>query len=293
MVDRSLGRKIFSGLNGLLFILFSLSCVIPMIHVLAISLSSSASVTAGEVTLFPVNFSLKSYEYILQNSEFWTAMGISLERVLLGVAISMLLTTLAAYPLSKSKAAFKHQPVFAWYLVMTMLFSGGLIPSFMIVKYTHLLDSIWALVIPSAISVFNVLLLSNFFRNVPKEIEESAFMDGAGHFKTLFSLYLPLSLPIVATLIVFSAVGHWNSWFDGLIYMNSQDKYPLQSYLQTILLESNTKVMTKEYAALLSKVSDRTIKAAQVFIASIPILLVYPFMQKYFISGMMIGAVKE
>ncbi|WP_308637443.1 carbohydrate ABC transporter permease [Paenibacillus silvisoli] len=293
MVDRSIGRKIFSGLNGLLFILFSLSCVIPMIHVFSISLSSSAAVTAGEVTLFPVDFSVKSYEYILQNSEFWHAMGISLERVGLGVAISMLLTTLAAYPLSKGKTVFKHQPQFAWYFVLTMLFSGGLIPSFMIVKYTHLLDTIWALVIPGAISVFNVLLLSNFFRNVPKEIEESAFMDGAGHFKTLFALYLPLSLPIIATLIVFSAVGHWNSWFDGLIYMNSQKNYPLQSYLQTILLESNTKVMTKEYAALLAKVSDRTIKAAQVFIASIPILLVYPFMQKYFISGMMIGAVKE
>jgi putative aldouronate transport system permease protein len=205
----------------------------------------------------------------------------------------MILTILVAYPLSKSKTAFKHQPIFAWYLVITMLFSGGLIPSFMIVKYTGLLDTIWALILPGAVSVFNVLLLSNFFRNIPKEIEESAFMDGAGHFRILAQLYLALSLPILMTLIVFIAVGHWNAWFDGLIYMNNQQNYPLQSYLQTILVKSNTQVMTQAYAKLLSMVSDRTIKAAQVFLASIPILCVYPFLQKYFISGIMVGSVKE
>ncbi|REE86547.1 putative aldouronate transport system permease protein [Paenibacillus taihuensis] len=293
MVDRSLGRRIFQGLNGFMFIIFSLSCIIPMVHVLAISLSKSTAVTAGKVTFWPVEFSMKSYEYILKNSEFWNAMGVSVERVVLGVVISMLLTILAAYPLSKSKLQFKHQSFFAWYLVITMLFSGGLVPSFMIVKNTHLYDTIWALVIPSAISVFNVLLLSNFFRNIPKEVEESAFIDGAGHTRILMSLYLQLSMPIIATLVVFAAVTHWNSWFDGIIYMSNQKSYPLQSYLQTILVDSNTRVITRANAELMSRVSDRTIKASQVFIAAIPILFVYPFMQKYFVSGMMIGAVKE
>ncbi|AZN39233.1 carbohydrate ABC transporter permease [Paenibacillus albus] len=264
-----------------------------MVHVLAISLSKSTAVTAGKVTFWPVQFSTKSYEYILKNSEFWHAMGISVERVVLGVLISMILTILAAYPLSKGKLQFKHQSFFAWYLVITMLFSGGLVPSYMIVRNTHLLDTIWALVIPSAISVFNVLLLSNFFRNIPKEVEESAFIDGAGHVRILVSLYLQLSMPIIATLVVFSAVTHWNSWFDGIIYMSNQKSYPLQSYLQTILLDSNSRVITRENAELMSRVSDRTIKASQVFIAAIPILFVYPFMQKYFVSGMMIGAVKE
>ncbi|SEO32665.1 carbohydrate ABC transporter permease [Paenibacillus sp. OV219] len=293
MVDRSLGKRIFTGINSLIFILFSLSCIIPMVHVLAISLSKSTAVTAGKVTFWPVEFSTKSYEYILKNSEFWNAMGISVERVILGVLISMILTILAAYPLSKGKLHFKHQSFFAWYLVVTMLFSGGLVPSYMIVRNTHLLDTIWALVIPSAISVFNVLLLSNFFRNIPKEVEESAFIDGAGHVRILMSLYLQLSMPIIATLVVFAAVSHWNAWFDGIIYMSNQKSYPLQSYLQTILLDSNSRVITRENAELMSRVSDRTIKASQVFIAAIPILFVYPFMQKYFVSGMMIGAVKE
>jgi putative aldouronate transport system permease protein len=293
MGERSIGRRMFTTINGLFFILFSLSCFVPMIHVLSISLSASTAVTAGEVTIWPVSFTWKSYEYILNKAEYWRAMWISVLRVVLGTGVSMMLTILVAYPLSKSKEAFKHQPVFAWYLVITMLFSGGLIPSFMIVKYTGLLDNIWALILPGAVSVFNVLLLSSFFRNIPKEIEESAFMDGAGHFTILARLYLALSMPILATLIVFIAVGHWNAWFDGLIYMNNQKNYPLQSYLQTILVQSNAPVMTQANAKLLSMLSDRTIKAAQVFIASIPILCVYPFLQKYFISGIMLGSVKE
>lgn len=293
MIGISSGRRVFTAVNGLFFVLFSLSCLLPMIHVFAVSISSSTAVTAGEVTVWPVNFTLKSYEYILSNNEYWRAMWVSVVRVVLGTAVSMFLTILMAYPLSKSKSDFKHQPFFAWFLVITMLFSGGLIPSFMIVKYTGLLDTIWALVLPGAVSVFNVLLLSNFFRNIPKEIEESAFMDGAGHFRILAQLYLALSLPILATLIVFIAVGHWNAWFDGLIYMNNQSNYPLQSYLQTILVKSNTQVMTQAYAKLLASISDRTIKAAQVFIAAIPILCVYPFLQKYFITGIMVGSVKE
>ncbi len=293
MVRSSFGSRVLSNINGLFFILFSLSCVVPMLHVLAVSLSASSAVTAGEVLLWPVDFTWKSYDYILQAAEYWRAMWVSVIRVVLGTLVSLMLTTLMAYPLSKSKESFKHQPFFAWYLVITMLFSGGLIPVFMIVKYTGILDSVWSLVLPGAVSVFNVLLLSNFFRNIPKEIEESAFMDGAGHFRILMRLYLALSLPILATLTVFSAVGHWNAWFDGLIYMNDQKNYPLQSYLQTIMVKPNTQVMTQAYAKLMNSVSDRTIKAAQVFIATLPILCVYPFLQKYFISGMMIGSVKE
>lgn len=291
--DRSIGRRIFVILNSLFFIIFALSCIIPMIHVLAISLSASSAVTAGQVTIFPVKFTLKSYQYILNKPEYWRAMGISFKRVVLGVGISMLMNILASYPLSKSKAVFKHQPLFSWYFVITMLFSGGLVPTYMVVKYTGLIDSIGALVIPGAVSVFNVLLLSNFFRSIPKEIEESAFIDGAGHFRILIQLYLPLSLPILATLIVFSVVGHWNAWFDGLIYMNNQKNYPMQSYLQTILMQTNVMASTKAYAELLSKISDRTLKCAQVFIATIPVLLIYPFLQNYFISGIMVGSVKE
>lgn len=293
MVDRSASRKIFSLLNTVLFIIYALVCILPMVHVLSISLSSSVAVTAGEVKILPVEFTMKSYEFVLRKAEFWRAMIVSLERIVLGVSLSTLMTILAAYPLSKSKKEFRAQPVFIWIFVFTMLFSGGIIPSYMVVRYTGLIDKIWALVIPGSVQVFNIVLLMNYFRTIPREIEESAFMDGASHWRILLKIFLPMSLPSLATIIVFSVVGNWNSWFDGLIYMNDSRNYPLQTYLQSILISPNIKLITKAYADLMRMISDRTLKAAQVFIAAIPVLLIYPFLQGYFISGIMLGGVKE
>ena len=293
MVDRSAGRKVFRVCNAVLFVVYALLCILPMVHVLSISLSSSVAVTAGDVKILPVDFTIKSYEFVLKKAEFWRAMLVSLERIVLGVTLSTAMTILSAYPLSKPRREFRAQPVFIWMFVFTMLFSGGMIPSFMIVKYTGLIDKIWALVIPGAVQVFNVVLLMNYFRTIPKEIEESAFMDGAGHFRILWKIYLPMSLPSLATIVVFAVVGNWNSWFDGLIYMNDSRNYPLQTYLQSILISPNIKLITKAYADLMRKISDRTLKAAQVFIAAIPVLLIYPFLQGYFMSGIMLGGVKE
>jgi putative aldouronate transport system permease protein len=293
MVDRSTGRKIFRIVNAAVFILYALLCLLPMIHVLSLSLSSSVAVTAGEVKIFPVEFTLKSYEFVLKKVEFWRAMSVSFERIILGVSLSTLMTILSAYPLSKSRREFRAQPVFIWIFVFTMLFSGGMIPSYMIVRYTGLIDKIWALIIPGAVQVFNVVLLMNYFRTIPKEIEESAFMDGASHWRILWKIYLPMSMPSLATIVVFAVVSNWNSWFDGLIYMNDARNYPLQTYLQSILISPNVKLITKEYADLMRMISDRTLKAAQVFIAAIPVLMIYPFLQGYFISGIMLGGVKE
>lgn len=293
MVDRSVSRMIFRVLNAAGFIVYALLCILPMIHVLSISLSSSVAVTAGDVKILPVEFTLKSYEFVMKKAEFWRAMVVSLERIVLGVTLSTLMTILAAYPLSKPRREFRAQPVFVWIFVFTMLFSGGMIPSFMIVKYTGMIDKIWALVVPGAVQVFNIVLLMNYFKTIPKEIEESAFMDGAGHFRILWKIYLPMSLPSLATIVVFSVVGHWNSWFDGLIYMNDSRNYPLQTYLQSILISPNIKLITKAYADLMRMISDRTLKAAQVFIAAIPVLMIYPFLQGYFMSGIMLGGVKE
>ena len=205
----------------------------------------------------------------------------------------MLMVILAAFPLSKQKKDFSSRTFFVWFFMITMLFSGGMIPTFMIVKYTWLLNSIWSLILPGAVPVFNMVLLMNFFKAVPRELEESAFIDGAGYFRILFKIYIPISLPAIATLVVFTMVSHWNSWFDGMIYMSDARNYPLQTYLQSILVSTNTKLMTKAQAELLRLISDRTLKAAQVFIAMIPILLVYPFLQKYFVAGMTLGSVKE
>ncbi len=293
MVTKTPARRVFNVVNILFFVLCSAVCLVPIIYILSMSLSSSTAVSAGKVTLFPVEFTLKSYEYVLQKKEFWSAFIISIERVLLGVGINMLMVILAAFPLSKQKKDFSSRTFFVWFFMITMLFSGGMIPTFMIVKYTWLLNSIWSLILPGAVPVFNMVLLMNFFKAVPRELEESAFIDGAGYFRILFKIYIPISLPAIATLVVFTMVSHWNSWFDGMIYMSDARNYPLQTYLQSILVSTNTKLMTKAQAELLRLISDRTLKAAQVFIAMIPILLVYPFLQKYFVAGMTLGSVKE
>lgn len=293
MVPKTPARRAFNVVNILFFVLCSAVCLVPIIYILSMSLSSSTAVSAGKVTLFPVEFTLKSYEYVLQKKEFWSAFIISIERVLLGVGINMLMVILAAFPLSKQKKDFSSRTFFVWFFMITMLFSGGMIPTFMIVKYTWLLNSIWSLILPGAVPVFNMVLLMNFFKAVPRELEESAFIDGAGYFRILFKIYIPISLPAIATLVVFTIVSHWNSWFDGMIYMSDARNYPLQTYLQSILVSTNTKLMTKAQAELLRLISDRTLKAAQVFIAMIPILLVYPFLQKYFVAGMTLGSVKE
>ena len=293
MVTKTPARRAFNVVNILFFVLCSAVCLVPIIYILSMSLSSSTAVSAGKVTLFPVEFTLKSYEYVLQKKEFWSAFIISIERVLLGVGINMLMVILAAFPLSKQKKDFSSRTFFVWFFMITMLFSGGMIPTFMIVKYTWLLNSIWSLILPGAVPVFNMVLLMNFFKAVPRELEESAFIDGAGYFRILFKIYIPISLPAIATLVVFTMVSHWNSWFDGMIYMSDARNYPLQTYLQSILVSTNTKLMTKAQAELLRLISGRTLKAAQGCIAMIPILLVYPFLQKYFVAGMTLGSVKE
>jgi len=176
-----------------------------------------------------------------------------------------------------------------------MFFGGGLIPTYMVINKLGLLDSIWALVLPGAFSVWNMILLMNFFRGVPKELEEAAFLDGAGHVTTLFRIYLPISLPSLATLLLFTIIGHWNAWFDGILYMNSPSRYPLASYLSTLVISNSNKVsanMTMEQIEQLSKISDKTVSSAQIFLAMLPILIVYPLLQRYFMKGIVVGSVK-
>lgn len=293
MVENSISRRIFLAVNIILFVLIAAICLFPIIQVLAISLSSSTAVEAGKVMLLPVDFTLTSYKYVLEKSEFWRAFGISIARVLIGVPVSMILTIFAGYVLSKDKKDFPAKNVIVWLFIFTMLFSGGMIPTYMVVRYTGLLNKMGALILPCAVQVFNIILMMNFFKGIPKEMEEAAFMDGAGHFRTLFQIYIPLSMAAIATLIVFTVVSHWNSWFDGMIYMTEAKNYPMQTYLQAILVKPNIKVMTKTQAQLLSKISNRTLTDAQVFIAAIPVLLVYPFLQKHFVTGVSLGGVKE
>jgi putative aldouronate transport system permease protein len=282
----------FTVFNTCFLILAGLICLIPMIHIAAVSFSSSAAAATGKVTLWPLDFSLNSYDYVAKRAAFWRSMGVSVQRIVLGGSINLLLVILTAYPLSKERSEFSARTFFAWAFFITMLFGGGLIPWYMVIRQFKLIDTIWALVLPGAVPVFSMILMLNFFRQVPKDLAEAAEIDGAGHWMTLFRIYVPVSTPALATILLFALVGHWNSWFDGLILMNSPDNYPLQSYIQTIVVQSTYSQLTREEIEQLASISDKTLRSAQIFIGSIPIVLVYPFLQKYFVKGIVLGGVK-
>jgi len=289
---QTFGSRLFNICNIIFLVSLSLLCIFPLVHILAVSFSSGPAAGAGLVKLWPVHFSTKAYEYILHKPEFFPAFVITLKRVGLGFVVNMLMTLLAAYPLSKESNKFKMRTIYVWYFVFTILFSGGLIPWYITIRATGILDTIWALVLPGAVPVFNVILLLNFFRGLPKEIEESAFIDGAGHWVILWRIYVPLSMAAMATIALLTLVGHWNAWFDGLILMNSPDNYPLSSYMQKVIIAS-TPIDGMVDPKAMGEISDKTTKASQIFLAALPILLVYPFLQRYFVKGIVLGSVKS
>lgn len=288
------GKRVdwFAGVNMAFLILIALLCVLPLIHIIAVSFSSSTATAAGYVKLWPVDFTLESYKFTAGREGFWTSMLNSIERIVLGTPLNLLLTVMVAYPLSKEVKQFRFRLVYAWIFFMTMLFNGGLIPWYITLKELGLLDSIWALVLPGAVPVFSIVLLLNFFREVPRELEESAVIDGASQWTTLWRIYVPISKPAIATLALFSMVEHWNSWFDGLILMGDPSNYPLQSYIQTIVIQQNFTAVSREDILSLAQISDRTLRSSQIFLASLPIVAAYPFLQKYFVKGIVLGSVK-
>lgn len=295
MIKTSLAEKIFRVFNYVVLTGFAFICLAPLLHVLAMSFSSSTAIENGLVSLFPVQPIMAAYNYVLSRHEFVRSLLVSIGRILLGVPVNLILALLTAYPLSKEVQKFKWRTVYAWFFVFTMLFSGGLIPTFMIIFKTGLIDSIWSLILPGAVQVFNVVLLLNFFRALPKEMEESAALDGAGHLTTLLKIYLPLSGAAISTIALFSFVGHWNSWFDGIIYMNSTKNYPLQSYLQSMVIKVDfyRSVSIEKSIPGYNQLSNGNLKASQIILAMLPLLIVYPFIQRYFSKGIILGSVKE
>lgn len=260
---------------------------------LAISLSSTAATTSNQVGLWPVGFNLKAYKNAFGDMVFLKSFQISLLRVVLGTTLNMVLTFLVAYPLSKSSKTLPYKSVYIWFLIIPMLLNGGLIPTYMLVRNLKLIDSVWALVLPGAVNCFFAILLVNFFKELPRELEESAFIDGASYFTAMYKIYIPLSGPIIATLALFSMMGHWNSWFDGILYMNDTSKYPMQSYLQLLLERSKIGTVTLEEAQAAAKyASKRSLYVAEMFLSMIPVIAVYPKLQKYFTTGIVLGSVK-
>ena len=270
----------------------ALMCFLPLMNVFALSLSSNTAALAGEVMFWPVDFTFDSYEYVADRAAFWQSMLVSLKRLALGVPINILLTILSAYPLSKENNRFRGRTIYAWFFFITMLINGGLIPRYMVIKETGLLGSIWALILPGAVGVLNIVLMMNFFRQIPQEMEEAALVDGAGQWRILFQIYLPAATASLATITLFITVGHWNEWFDGIILMKKTTQYPLQSYLHTVVVEKDLSLSATADWQMLASVSEETVKAAQIFLAALPIMMVYPFLQKYFAKGLTVGSVK-
>lgn len=290
-VKRSIGSQIFDAANAIVLSLLMLVILLPYVYVIFVSLSNQTSV---HLMFAPGNtWSIQAYIRILSpNSGILPAFSVSLIRTLVGTALNLLFSILLAYPLSRRY--FKGRSPITAYVVVTMLFGGGLIPSYLVISSLGLIDSFWVYIIPGLISAWNCLILRNFFMAIPDEMEESAKIDGASDWRVLFLIMVPLSLPSLATLGLFYAVGHWNAWFDAIVYIRDPAKYTLQVFMRRLVMENaNMKEMTGILSDDPSAVlTPEAIKHATVIVTTIPIILVYPFVQKYFVKGIMVGALK-
>ena len=296
-IKTSKSRKVFIVCNYVFLVIVGLICLLPFVNIIAVSLSGATPVSMGTVTLWPKEFTLKSYKFIMENANFISSFMISVLRVLVGVTVNLVLIILTAYPLSYEKNQFHARNIYAWFFVVTILFNAGIIPTFLTVRYTGLMNSFWSLILPTALPVSSMLVVMNFIRGLPKELEEAAFLDGAGHGQTLFKIILPLLKPSLATVALFSIVSHWNTWLDGMLYISRSENQPLQTYLRTIIVNpalflSNSTSVSSGLMDIMNYINTRTIKAAQLVIAAIPMLVIYPFLQKYFTSGLVMGSVK-
>ena len=292
-IKSSPARKAFLVVNYFLLTLVMCISLFPLVHVFALSLSSNSAAQAGWVTILPVDFTLDSYQYILAKPEFFTSFAVSVVRVVVGTVLSVGLTILCAYAMAQPDERFHARKYYVWVFMVTMVFSGGLIPLFIVVKSVGIYNSIWALILPSAVQTFNIILMLNFFRGLPYALTESALIDGANHFQIMTKIIVPVSKPSLATVGLFTMVNHWNSWFDGMIYISDTAKYPLQTYLRNVIQSVDIASIDLTSVGAMTNVSQKTVTAAQIFVAIIPILLVYPLLQKYFITGMTLGSVKE
>jgi putative aldouronate transport system permease protein len=291
-IKKSSGRIVFNGVNFVVLTILTMVCVIPMINAIAISFSEKAYVSAGLVTLWPKGFSLYSYRYLLQRGAFWQAFNVSVVRLILGTMVNLFMILLTAYPLSKDASRLRFRAVYVWFFFITMLIGGGIIPSYLLIAKLGLRNTLFALILPGALPIFNLVLMINFFRQIPKELEEAALIDGAGYFYTLVRIYIPCSMAAIATISLFCMVGHWNAWFDGLIYISSSELKPLQTYLRMVVVELDLSKISMSEMEELKVLSDKGLRATQVVVSIIPILAAYPFLQRYFVKGIVLGSVK-
>ena len=287
----SAGEKVGSTINLLLLIGFTFVCLFPLLNTLANAFSSDLAIAQGRVTLWPVEFQLDSMVLVATNAAVLRSLGVTVFVTVVGTAISMMLTILMAYPLSRKD--LKHRNKMTFYALITMLFQAGMIPTFMVVNRLGLINNLLAIILPTAVSVWNLLILKTFFQSVPKELQESASIDGCGNWRILFQIMLPLSLPALATLSLFYAVGYWNSFMAAMIYINDPNLFTLQVRLWNLVVAGQMGALTAGAdAEMVATLSPQALQASTVIFATVPILLVYPWLQKYFVKGVTIGAVK-
>jgi putative aldouronate transport system permease protein len=291
MYATSTGTKIYQGIQYVILSLLALLCLIPMVHVVSVSLSSGPAVAAQAVSFWPIEPTLFSYKKALGDPALYRSLVVSVERIVLSFTIGLTITCMAAYTLSKGggRDGIGGYRFFVGFFVVAMLFNGGMIPTYLLVTKIGLYDSIWSLVLPGAVNIFNLILVMNFFKALPKELEEAAFIDGANHWTVFSKLFLPLSLPVLATVGLFLIVNDWNEFFAGSIYMNSNN-VPLATYLKSIITMPD---MNSNNVEEIAQTNVRALMSAQIVIGALPIIAIYPVLQRFFAAGLVIGAVKE
>lgn len=286
------GDKVFHFFNNLIVGLIVLIVIVPMINVVASSFSSASAVNSGKVYLWPVEFTLEGYQKVFSYPDVWGSYGNTFFYTIVGTAINIVMTILAAYPLSRRTLPFKG--FFMFLFTFTMMFSGGMIPTYLVLKQIGITNTRWAMLLPGAISVYNMIIARTFIMNIPDELREAAYLDGCNDIRYLTTIVLPLSSTMLAVLTLYYAVGHWNSYFNAFLYLTDRSMMPLQIILREVLLSTQIRadaIMDGDTAAALAGMSD-LLKYSMIVIASAPILCLYPFIQKYFAKGVMIGSLK-
>lgn len=287
----SKGEHVFFAVNYVFLALFGISALVPLINILAVSLSDSSAIISGKVSIWPIGWNIEAYRQLIEGTRIIHALKNSIIITVVGVALSMLFTILAAYPLSKN--TFYGRRFFTLAIVFTMLFGGGLIPSFLVIKELGLINSYAAIWLPSLVSAFNMMIMRTFFLNIPSELEDAARMDGCGEYRMLLQIFLPLSLPVLATLTLFYSVGYWNQFLTVLLYINDAKKYNLTVLVQNMVASQQLLQQINTFQAEDSvSMTPEAIKAGAVVILLLPLMIVYPFLQKYFVKGALVGAVK-
>lgn len=286
--DNTFGNKIFDGINYVLLTIIALITVLPFIYILAVSFTSPHEVAKGGFILFPKEWSLSAYRYIFSTNTLVRSLGVSIYVTSVGTLINLILTSLMAYPLAR-RTLRGRQPILMAVL-FTMLFSGGMIPTYFVVKAMGLTNSLWALMIPNAINAFNLIVLKNFFQEIPAELEEAARIDGSSDIGVLIKIVLPLSAPAMATFGLFYAVEHWNQFFNAIMYINDNTKWPIQVLLREIVILAQSRIGDTSIDE--TEIQPLTIRMAAIVFATIPIMIAYPFLQKHFAKGVMLGSVK-